>query len=271
MTDFYAVFGNPIAHSLSPIIHTEFAKQTSQNLSYTKVEVPTDQFVQYVKDFQLHNGKGLNITLPFKQQAFQLASECSQEAAIAQAVNTISFEKDGKIVGYNTDGIGLRKDLVNNHNFSIADKRILIIGAGGAVRGILYPLLSQTPRQIVITNRTFDTAKQLVERMQQYGRIKAVPIEEITGQFDLIINGTSSSIEKQTLPINTDVFCSDSFCYDLMYGQEPTPFLKWATNAGVKQVADGLGMLIEQAAEAFYIWRGLRPDTSEVIKILKKF
>jgi shikimate dehydrogenase len=269
MTDQYAVFGNPISHSLSPVIHQQFALETHQDLSYHKVEVPTDQLKEYIRDFQDRGGKGLNITLPFKREAYSLTTVNSTEATIAQATNTLSFQKDGTILGHNTDGIGLIRDLMHNLDCSIVDKRILILGAGGAVRGIVFPLLNQVPKQIVIANRTLESAQELEENMDIYGNIIAVPLDKITGEFDIVINGTSLGVSTNQISFDPKIITKETFCYDLIYGQELTPFLKWAVAQGAKRVADGMGMLVEQAAESFYIWRGQRPNTSKVLKLLK--
>lgn len=269
LMDRYAVMGNPIAHSLSPFIHTEFAKETDQDLEYTKIEVPLDCFAEYVYQFQKQLGRGLNITVPFKQQAFELVSSCSKEAEIAEAVNTLSFRADGSIHGDNTDGIGLVRDLLSNQCYSLKDKNILIFGAGGAVRGILLPLLNQSPNMITIANRTQSKAQKLVEKISLYGAVQATSFDALKNKYDLIINGTSLGLSEHNIPFNPTVLSKDSFCYDLIYRQEPTPFLKWALHHGVKRVVDGIGMLVEQAAESFYIWRGVRPETSKVIQLLK--
>ncbi len=270
MTDQYAVFGNPISHSLSPIIHQQFALETHQDIAYHKIEVPKDKLEEYIQDFQDRGGKGLNITLPFKREAFSLTTINSTEATIAQAVNTLSFQKDGTILGYNTDGIGLIRDLMQNLHCMIVDKRILILGAGGAVRGILFPLLNQVPKQIVIANRTLESAKELERSMGSYGNITATPLDGITGEFDIVINGTSLGVSSNQISFDPKIITKETFCYDLIYGQELTPFLKWAVAHGAKRVADGMGMLVEQAAEAFFIWRGQKPDTGKVLKLLRK-
>jgi shikimate dehydrogenase len=267
MTDKYAVIGNPITHSKSPQIHSAFAKQTGQDILYTKLEAPIDRFSETVRNFE---GRGLNVTLPFKQQAFALMNACNEQATIAQAVNTISIHEDKTLYGSNTDGIGLVRDLTVNLQFTLKDRKILILGAGGAVRGILFPLLQQHPKSVVIANRTLASAQAIVAQFQDYGDLAGVSLEDIPGPFDLIINGTSFSLQTDTVPFSPDILTKDSFCYDLMYGQEPTPFLKWAVNQGVIHVQDGLGMLVEQAAESFYIWRGVRPRTEYLIELLRK-
>ena len=241
MTDYYAVMGNPIAHSKSPIIHAEFAKQTHQDISYSKIEVPLDQFEHAVRSFQ---GKGLNITLPFKQRAYELMDQCSNEAVLAKAVNTIRIGEDGKLYGHNTDGIGLVRDLTQNLHLDLKGSRILILGAGGAVREILLPLLEQHPESIVVANRTISTAEQLVQAANNYGNITAVALDAIKGRFDLVINGTSFGLTTTEVPFDPKILSKETYCYDLMYGQELTPFLKWAVNHNVKQVSDGIGMLV---------------------------
>lgn len=269
MTDQYAVIGNPITHSLSPMIHTLFARETEQDLIYDKIEVPVEQFRNSVVEFCANGGKGLNITMPFKQEAFRLVTTASDEAIFAEAVNTLSF-LDGDIIGHNTDGIGLLRDLVNNQRLTIKNSSILILGAGGAVRGILSCLLRQEPKLIVIANRTLETAQVVAHHFQHLGNITATPLSKATGQFNLIINGANISLATATMSFPVAVLSPECFCYDLMYGQETTPFLKWAHHHGALHMADGLGMLVEQAAESFYIWRGVRPNTRQVISLLKK-
>lgn len=269
MIDKYAVVGNPVAHSKSPFIHSQFAKQTQQPIQYTAIEVPLDQFPQFIKKFQLEGLKGLNITVPFKQEAFALVTICSERAKIARAVNTIKFLETGEILGDNTDGIGFIRDLTDHYHVGLAGKRILIIGAGGAVRGILYPLLQQHPELIIVANRTLATAETLAQEFKQWGNIAASSLDTIEGNFDLIIHGTSAGLQNETILLTPKILKQSTFCYDLIYSQSLTPFLKWAKDNGVNKFADGTGMLVEQAAESFYIWRHVKPETKNVIALLK--
>jgi shikimate dehydrogenase len=267
--DHYAVFGNPIQHSLSPVIHQLFAAQTGQNLIYTKVFVPLDSFAIHVDHFQKQGGKGLNVTLPFKQEAYHLLESVSERAKQARAINTIRFHDNGSRYGDNTDGVGFIRDLKHNLQLTLANKRILILGAGGAVRGILGPLLAEHPHHITIANRTIEKATLIANEFNQANLIHTCSLNNINeNHFDIIINGLSSSLSGEFPKLNSDLLTQNTFCYDLVYGRI-TPFLNWAKSHGVSQVADGLGMLVEQAAEAFYLWRGVRPETQEVILKLR--
>jgi shikimate dehydrogenase len=270
VTDLYAVFGNPITQSKSPIIHAEFAKQTAQDLQYTKELIPLDGFAEAVKNFFAHpNGKGLNITVPFKVDAFNLVDELTPRAKIAGAINFIVKQTNGKLLGDNTDGIGMVKDMLNL-GWTIKGKRVLILGAGGAVRGVLQPLLDQDPKSITIANRTVSKAEELVRHFQSE-KISAAEYTQLAGkEFDLIINGTSASLHGDLPPLPQKILSSTAGCYDMMYGAEPTVFLKWAQKNNAAQIADGLGMLVNQAAEAFYLWRGVRPDATTVVELLRK-
>ncbi|MBC7943809.1 MAG: shikimate dehydrogenase [Burkholderiales bacterium] len=278
MTDRYAVIGNPVAHSLSPAIHAEFARQTGQDIAYTKLHAELGEFAAAVRQFQAGGGKGLNVTVPFKREACELATRVSGRAQRAGAVNTLVFAGEG-IAGDNTDGVGLVRDLQTNLGFEMGGRRVLILGAGGAARGIVAPLLEAGPAQLAIANRTFETAKKLCgefspEVMIDAGsptgnstqprltahRLEALPTEG----FDLVINATSSSLTGADLGLIESVFAPDALAYDLMYGKGLTPFLGFAQHHGAR-VADGLGMLVEQAAESFFIWRGVRPETQSVI------
>lgn len=268
----YRVFGNPIAHSKSPLIHGLFAEQTKQDIDYQKVLAPIDGFEETVRGFMAAGGKGANVTVPFKLEAFAMCDVLSERAKIAGAVNTLSFQ-EGKIIGDNTDGAGLVRDIVVNAGFIIQDKRVLLLGAGGASRGALLPILSQQPKELVIANRTRSKAeelKQLATSMSELRtEVTAASWEEVDGQFDLLINATSSSLQGERLPLASTVFGKQSLAYDMMYGAELTVFLQTAQDAGA-QVRDGLGMLIEQAAEAFYVWRGIRPETEYIFKQLRE-
>lgn len=268
--DCYAVIGNPISHSKSPFIHTEFAEQTSQLLTYTAELVEIGQVKSFVESFIKNNGKGLNVTVPFKLDAFELATELSERAQRAGAVNTLTLE-DNKIFGDTTDGTGLLNDLINNHHQIIKNKHILVVGAGGAVRGVLEPLLLESPASLVIANRTVSKAQQLADDFSSFGNISACSFNELNAkQFDLIINGTSASLSGDLPPLPNNIFSNNACAYDMMYAKEPTVFMQWSKQQGAETILDGLGMLVEQAAESFYIWRGVRPETKDIIKSLKE-
>jgi shikimate dehydrogenase len=264
MTDRYAVFGHPIAHSKSPQIHAAFARQTGQDMAYEAILAPLDGFADCVAQFIAAGGRGANVTVPFKEEAFKLASRLSARAQRAGAVNTFTFDADG-ILGDNTDGAGLVADLTRNLHFSIAGKRILLLGAGGAARGVVGPLLDQQPAMLVIANRTVSRAQELAELFDQ--NVRACGFEAADTPFDLVINATAASLAGDLPPLSPRVFTPDTLAYDMMYGRD-TPFLDFARSHGAR-TADGLGMLVEQAAEAFSLWRGLRPDTPPVIAMLR--
>lgn len=259
--------GNPVSHSKSPAIHTAFAEQAKQILEYSTVHVEMDQFAVAVHDFFNNGGKGLNITVPFKQEAWQLAAKRSEEALLAGAVNTLFLDKSGVLMGHNTDGIGLVRDIIQNHGGCLEGKSILVLGAGGASRGILLPLLKEKPKRICIANRTVTKAKQLALDFAAYGELVGCGFSDLDGQqFDWVINATSASLQGDLPPLPQNVLHSGAWCYDLMYSLEETIFCQWANKMGAEKSLDGLGMLIEQAAESFYLWRGLRPDTKELLK-----
>lgn len=267
--DHYAVFGNPVGHSLSPKIHHLFAQQTEQALTYDAIYTPLDSFAETIQKFLEQGGKGFNVTLPFKQHAYGLADELKPRAQLAQAVNTMGIT-DGKLWGDNTDGAGLVRDLIENNSVQLEHATILIIGAGGAVRGVLGPLLEQNPKKITIVNRTASTAQTLVEIFKELGTITATTFDELSEPFDLIINGSSASLKGELLPLPTAVIAPHhTSCYDMMYGATRTPFNQWAKTQQAKNSLDGLGMLVEQAAEAFYLWRNIQPKTAEVIAELR--
>lgn len=265
----FAVFGNPIKHSKSPQIHYLFAEQKGIVLNYQAIEVPFESFNDYVSSFAEQNGKGLNITVPFKEEAFSLCDTLTERAEISGSVNTIWFEQD-KILGDTTDGQGLINDLTVNNNLELNNKTILVLGAGGSVRAILEPLCAQKPMQIVIANRTVSKAEQLANNFSNYGNIHACSYEHLPNEsFDLIINGTSLSLSGKLPMIPESTIDNTTCCYDLMYSDTETIFMKWASAQGALRVMDGLGMLVEQAAEAFNIWHGVMPDTAPVIKLLR--
>ena len=274
MTDHYAVVGNPVAHSVSPQIHAEFARETGQDLDYVRLLAPLDGFKTTVLKFRDEGGKGVNVTLPFKHEAWNLVEEHAAQALDAGAVNTIAF-KNGKIIGYNTDGMGLVADLEKNLQFSIRGKRVLLMGAGGATYGVMQPLLNARPGLLVVANRTLDKAISLVahfKNLAQFaaGGLTAKPYQQLAGaQFDLVINATSAGLHDAMPALPAGIFAPGALAYDMVYGKQ-TPFMKFAAQHGAQKVADGLGMLVEQAAESFLIWRGARPATAPVIALLKR-
>jgi shikimate dehydrogenase len=270
MTDKYAVFGNPIAHSKSPVIHEQFAKQTQQDITYTRELAPIDGLAKAIKTFAAEGGKGANITVPFKQEAYELCDKLSKRARQAGAVNTLIIS-DGEITGDNTDGIGMVRDIIDNYGWQISGKTILLLGAGGAVRGVLGPLLEQNPKQVFISNRTVEKAQNLAQAFSKQGHIQALSFDQVPHHaLDIIINGTSASLSGEVPPIPPTCVGEQTQCYDMMYAKEPTAFLVWAAQQGATQLADGLGMLAEQAAESFRLWRGVKPKTEEVIATIKR-
>lgn len=275
MTDRYAVFGNPIAHSKSPRIHALFAAQTGQDISYDAILAPREDFAGTVERFILRGGKGANITVPFKEEAFRLASHLTPRAQAAGAVNTMTFADDG-ILGDNTDGAGLVRDLKANLGCDPAGRRILLLGAGGAARGVILPLLLEQPAELLIANRTEEKAARLA---LEFARLPGCAVEvkpdsiafgQFAGrQFDLVINATSAGLDDAALPLPASIFAPHCVAYEMLYGRE-TPFMQQARAAdSTVRVADGLGMLIEQAAEAFFVWRGVRPNTATVFSSLR--
>lgn len=269
MTDQYAVIGNPIAHSKSPLIHAEFARQTGQDLAYSARIAPLDGFEAAVRAFQLDGGRGLNVTVPFKQDAWRLATRRTPRAELAQAVNTLKFDGD-EVLGDNTDGAGLVRDVLANLGFAIRGKRVLLMGAGGAARGVILPLLGESPSLLAIANRTPARAHELAQQFAEHGDISSGDYASLAGcHFDLVINATSSSLSNKLPPLPEAVFSKGSLAYDMMYGKGMTPFLQFAQSNGALLLADGLGMLVEQAAESFFLWRGVRPETLPVMAMLK--
>jgi len=270
MTDLYAVMGNPIGHSKSPQIHTAFAKITDQDMLYSAILVPLESFDAAVDDFFRRGGKGLNITVPFKENAWRYADDFSTRAQRAQAVNTLIRQADGRVLADNTDGVGMVRDITVNQGVSIEGKRVLVLGAGGAVRGVLQPLLEQQPSAVVIANRTVSKAQALADDFNDLGRIQSCGFSDVEGEFDLIINGTSASLAGELPPIPGSCVIAETVSYDMMYGAETTVFNQWALDHGAAKAIDGLGMLVEQAAEAFRLWRGVLPPTAGVMAAIRE-
>lgn len=269
MTDHYAVIGNPISHSKSPLIHTEFAKQTKQDLDYIAREIPLDDLAGGLKQLQAEGFKGINITVPFKEQAWQIVADKSEHATRAGAINTIVFNEDGSLYGDNTDGIGLCRDLVDNHQIELEGKRILLLGAGGAARGVIEPLLSYQPAELVIANRTASKAQLLAELYADFGTISGGGFDELSGSFDVIINATAASLQGEVPPLPDKILNDSASCYDMMYSNTDTAFITWAKEHGAAKTIDGLGMLVEQAAEAFRLWRNIKPKTSAIFDLVR--
>jgi shikimate dehydrogenase len=268
--DLYAVIGNPVAHSSSPLIHAAFARQTGQGMRYEAILAPEDAFAANVESFAQRGGKGLNVTVPFKLEACKLAHRLTERAEAAQAVNTLAFGHDG-ILGDNTDGAGLVGDIASNLQFPLQAARILLMGAGGAARGSLLPLLQQRPRMLTIVNRTRSRANELQERFSPYGAVMSCDYPDLQGQqFDLVINSTSASLKGELPPaLPPGIFAQGALAYDMMYGIGLTSFLQFAQEQGAARFVNGLGMLVEQAAESFFVWRGIRPKTAPVIEMLR--
>lgn len=267
MTDKYAVIGHPISHSKSPLIHKMFAEQTGQDMSYEAIEAPLDGFAATIQRLRGEGYKGCNVTVPFKHEAFKLANELSGRARAAHAVNTLLFQ-DGMILGDNTDGVGLVADIEQNLDCKFLFKRVLLMGAGGAAHGVIWHLFN-AGAAIIISNRTMDKADKLAAEFEGYGTVFAKSYAALAGQqFDIVINATSSGLSEELPPLPAGLFKPGALAYDMMYGKE-TPFLRFAREQGAARVADGLGMLVEQAAVAFHKWRGVAPDTAPVIANLR--
>lgn len=272
MTDHYAVMGNPVAHSKSPDIHRAFAEQTGQDIDYVAMLVEHGELAAAVKSFQLNGGKGLNITVPFKNDAYQLGTHHSERAIRAGAANTLILNNDGSIEADNTDGIGLVRDLVENNGINLQGEHLLVLGAGGAVQGVLQPLLEQLPATLFIANRTTEKAAVLAQIFSIDGYpVTGGSFTDLAGkQFDGIINGTSASLQGDLPPLPENILRPGGWVYDMMYSATPTPFMEWAQDSEAGKVMDGLGMLVEQAAESFRLWRGVQPDSKPVITLLRK-
>jgi shikimate dehydrogenase len=269
MTDHYCVLGNPVAHSRSPAIHARFAAQCGQDIAYDAILAPLDGFAATVRQFAAAGGKGANVTVPFKEEAFRLCNRRSARAERAGAVNTLDFSGDG-IFGDNTDGAGLVRDIESNLGLALSGRRILLLGAGGAARGVIAPLLACRPASLFIANRGADRAESLARQFADIAAVDAGNFAKTTGQiFDVVINATSASLAGESLPLPARIYAPDSLAYDMMYGKGETPFLAQARQQGAGRLADGLGMLVEQAAEAFLVWRGVRPETAPVLAELR--
>ncbi|MGO1792474.1 MAG: shikimate dehydrogenase [Oceanisphaera sp.] len=265
--DRYVVIGHPIKHSQSPFIHHQFAEQTSQAIDYQRLLAPLDGFADSLQHFAREGGKGCNITVPFKTQAMDIADELTERAELAGAVNTLQLLPDGRWLGDNTDGAGLVMDL-KRLGFELTGANILLLGAGGAARGAISPLLAEQPAKLVVANRTPARATELAQRFSHLGNIISEPLEALDSGFDIIINSTSASLQGETLSLSPQVCHAQTRVYDMMYAQQETPFMAWARELGLEHRFDGLGMLVGQAAESFYLWRGVRPDIMPVLVTL---
>jgi len=267
--DRYAVFGHPIGHSQSPRIHALFAAQTGHSIIYTAEDVPADDFREALGRFVAQGGRGLNCTVPLKELAFLVADAKSERAERAKAANTLVIGEDGALFADNTDGAGLLRDLTANLGIPVAGRDILLLGAGGASRGILQPLLAERPRRLVIANRTPGKAQALAEEFAGLGEIVPCGFDGLAGKrFDLILNATAASLSGDLPPLPEGILGTDGACYDLAYGKQPTAFVRWGKSHGAALSVDGIGMLVEQAAEAYYLWRGVYPQTQPVIDLL---
>lgn len=268
--DQYLVLGNPVAHSQSPVIHSRLAAQTGEAIHYDRRLVETGGFEDAIRTIQQEGICGANVTLPFKEEACRVADELSRRAARAGAVNTLTFRSDGSIHGDNTDGIGMVRDITANHGQALQGKRILILGAGGAVRGILQPVIDQQPHSITIANRTVVKAEKLRDRFMDEFEICAGDFAYLDGQqFDVVINGTSLGLQGKVAPMPDGILAETAVVYDMAYGEGSAALREWAKSRGAGIVLDGLGMLVEQAAESFYVWRQVRPQTLPVIEQIR--
>lgn len=271
MSDRYGVVGHPVGHSWSPFIHGLFARDTGQAMSYRLYDFTPAEFAARVRDFFTLGGRGLNVTVPHKIAAVEVASKLTTRAEHAGAVNTLAMQKDGSILGDNTDGAGLVRDLCDNLGLVIIRRRILIVGAGGATRGVIAPLLALEPAQVLIANRTPERARDLAETFAKLGPVQGVGIRDIRGgPFDLVINATSASLSGDLPPMSDSVVGSETVCYDMAYGKTDTPFIQWSLKRGCARAVHGWGMLVEQAAESFRVWRGVKPSTGSVLTALKE-
>ncbi|MDH3914776.1 MAG: shikimate dehydrogenase [Chromatiales bacterium] len=267
-TDLYGVVGHPVGHSRSPLIHRLFAGQTGQDMDYVPIDAAPGQFEEVLAEFHRRGGRGLNITLPYKGDAYRFATRLTPRSETAQAVNTLCW-RDDEVLGDNTDGAGLVTDLTANLGFTLSGRRVLLLGAGGAARGAIAPLLERSPAEVVIANRTVSRAQDLATRFSALGPVSAAGFDDLEGVFDLVINSTSASLTGEVPPLPVTSVSTDTLCYDMMYQKGPTAFLAWAGMRGACVIADGTGMLVEQAAESFFMWRGIRPDTGPVLRAVR--
>jgi shikimate dehydrogenase len=271
MSDIYGVVGHPVAHSWSPFIHGLFARETGQSMTYRLFDFTPGELEARVREFFSQDGRGLNITLPHKIAAVDIATDLTTRAAHAGAVNTLALQKNGTILGDNTDGAGLVRDLCDNLGLVIIRRRILIVGAGGAARGVIAPLLALEPGEIVIANRTAERAENLAKAFTKLGSVQGVGIRYIGGgPFDLVINATSASLSNELPPMTKAIIGPETVCYDMAYSKTDTPFVQWSLQNGCARAVQGWGMLVEQAAESFRVWRGLKPATASVLTALKE-
>jgi shikimate dehydrogenase len=267
--DQYAVVGHPVAHSLSPFIHSLFARQTGQSMGYRLLDAAPEELGQRLAGFFAEGGRGVNITVPHKTRALPLANELTERARQAGAINTLAVRRDGTLLGDNTDGTGLVQDLTHNLQLTIEGRRVLLLGAGGAARGVIAPLLAQRPQAIVVANRTAERAQALAASFAALGEIRGAGFGEIgRGEFDLVINATSASLTGELPEVPATVLGPGTFCYDMAYGKGDTAFVRWARGLGCARAVPGWGMLVEQAAESFRLWRGVRPLTAPVLAAL---
>ena len=270
-TDPYGVVGHPIAHSWSPFIHGLFSRETGQAMSYRLYDFSPDEFHERTRAFFREGGRGLNVTLPHKIAAVDVADDLTSRAAHAGAVNTIAVRNDGTLLGDNTDGTGLVRDLCDNLGVVITHRRILMIGAGGAARGVMAPLLALSPTELVIANRTSERAETLAKAFDKLGKTQGVGFRYVQGgPYDLIINATSASLSGDLPPMSNSVVGTETVCYDMAYGKTDTPFVQWSLKHGCARAVQGWGMLVEQAAESFRVWRGVKPGTASVLTALKE-
>lgn len=264
MTDCYGVIGHPIGHSKSPVIHRLFAAQTGQDMRYDAFDVPPAELADRLRAFARDGVRGLNVTVPHKESVAKLAGQLTDRARLAGAVNTLTFAAGGRFDGDNTDGVGLLTDLTGNLGLRLEGARILVLGAGGAARGIVPALLDSGTAELCIANRTVDRARELARQFGGLGTTTACAFDELTGEFDLVLNATSAGLAGALPPFPPAILAGDPLCYDLSYAMADTPFIAWARQHGAQRLHQGWGMLVEQAAEAFFIWRGVRPDTAPV-------
>jgi len=265
MPDRYGVIGHPIAHSKSPVIHAQFADQTGEDLHYEAVDIPPAELEKQIRGLIKGGMRGFNVTVPYKEAVAALVDTCTPRAELAGAVNTVTVSKDGRLSGDNTDGVGLARDLSENLDIPIHDARILILGAGGAARGIAPALLMSGPKELCFANRTVPRAEELAEQFNELGNVRACSFDELGDQaWDILINATSAGLQGEVPPFPTSIVTGQTICYDLSYAMTETPFVSWANAQGAKAAFQGWGMLVEQAAEAFKIWRGVRPETRSV-------